>query len=117
MEFGDRTNSITSLYPHFKTHFQDSGDAHLSYLETNQSFIVASEPMSRLNERKDFVINFFNSISVNKKIKRKVIFPISENLSNQLKEEGFFSWQVGVEPIFDLKQYFDMPHDVLKILF
>lgn len=113
LEFGDRTSSLLSLYPHFKTHFSDSGESHLSYIETKKSFIVASEPMSRLQERKSVVINFFDKINPKQLNKRKVIFPISKYLAQQLSEEGFHIVQVGIEPIFDLQEYFDRPYDVL----
>ena len=110
-QFGNRTSSLTSLYPHLNTHFTDSGEAHLSYLKTKSSIIVASEPMSRFQERLAVVTNFFNNAEY--KNKRKVIFPISKSLANEMQENGYHVLQIGVEPIFNLQQYFDKPFDVL----
>lgn len=109
--YGNRTSSLLSLYPHLKTHFAEDGEAHLSFIETKKSFIVASEPMSRLQERKEFILEFFKKIDQNTQ-KRKVIFPISKNLAQQLEKNEFHVMQIGVEPIFNLAQYFDKPFDV-----
>lgn len=109
--YGNRTSSLLSLYPHLKTHFAEDGEAHLSFIETKKSFIVASEPMSRLQERKEFILEFFKKIDQNAQ-KRKVIFPISKNLAQQLEKNEFHVMQIGVEPIFNLAQYFDKPFDV-----
>lgn len=111
--YGNRTSSLLSLYPHLRTHFADDGEAHLSFIETKKSFIVASEPMSRLHERKEFVLDFFKKIDQNNTQKRKVIFPISKKLAQQLEKNEFHVMQIGVEPIFNLAQYFDKPYDVL----
>lgn len=112
-QYGNRTSSLLSLYPHLKTHFTDDGEAHLSFVETKKSFIVASEPMSRLQERKEFVLDFFQEIDQKNSNKRKVIFPISKSLAHELENDGFHVVQIGVEPIFNLAQYFDKPFDVL----
>ena len=80
-QFGNRTSSLTSLYPHFNTHFTDSGEAHLSYLKTKSSIIVASEPMSRFQERFAVVTNFFTDgrtfIWQNNYLSRYTILPLA----------------------------------------
>lgn len=110
--FGDRTSSLLSLYPHFESFSPMSAKGNLQYLETKKSLIVATEPMTPSRQRSEVLNEFFSTKDPSSE-KRHVIFPISENLAKELKTLNYHVWQVGVEPIFHLQEYFDIPFDIL----
>ncbi|MCK6595844.1 MAG: phosphatidylglycerol lysyltransferase domain-containing protein [Bacteriovoracaceae bacterium] len=110
--FGDRTSSLLSLYPHFDSFTPMSSPGNLQYLETKKSLIVATEPMTSTSKRSSVIKEFFETKDPQSE-KRHVIFPISSKLATELQAMNYHIWQVGVEPIFHLQEYFDLPYDVL----
>lgn len=111
--FGDRTSSLLSLYPHFESFTPMTTKGNLQYLETHKALIIATEPMTPVQQRASAIKEFFETKDPLSD-KRHVIFPISGNLANELKAQNYHVWQVGVEPIFHLSDYFDAPFDILN---
>lgn len=111
-KYGDRTSSLISLYSHFKSFKSDDIDGEIRFIEKKSAVAIANEPLSPHLHRKNFIQNFFKNSRF--KGKDKLAFPISEVLACELKKEGIHVWQIGVEPIFVLADYFADNADVLS---
>lgn len=110
-KYGDRTSSLISMYPHFNS-FQDlKNEGEIRYNIKKGVVGLANEPLAPENKKLDIIYNFCTKEEF--KNKDKLIFPISKHLATALKENGFFVWQIGVEPIFNLQEYFGSPIDPL----
>jgi hypothetical protein len=113
-KYGDRTSSLISLYPHFAS-YRDSGNVgEIRYCEKSNVVGIANEPLAPENKKLNLIFNFFTKLEFQKK--DKLIFPITSHLATTLKENGYFVWQIGVEPIFNLDEYFNSTIDPLQNL-
>lgn len=110
--YGDRTNSLISLYPHFSSFSNHKTVGELRYLNKKKIVAVASEPLAPKEQRAQLIFDFFSQKCFEKK--SKLAFPLSKELALELQEKGFYAWQIGSEPIFDLKDFFSVPAFVLK---
>ena len=111
-KYGDRTSSLISLYPHFNSFIEEKEElGEVRFIEKKNLVSIANEPFASVKNKKTLILNFFNQKKFNGY--DKYIFPISEKLAIELKEENFFVWQVGVEPIFKLDDYFSKDTDPL----
>jgi len=111
IKYGNRTSSLISLYPHFSSYKNQSIDGEIRYIEKRKVIGIATEPLTAKENKKDLILNFIND--KNFKGKPKVIFPISQQLARELSAAGLNTWQIGIEPIFNLKDYFETPIDPL----
>ncbi|MBF0329166.1 MAG: DUF2156 domain-containing protein [Nitrospirae bacterium] len=102
-KYGDRTSSFISLYPHFKSYKCDEGC--IRYLETDGAWIAAAEPLTPKNSRADAFKAF--AVAAASAGKSAVILPIGKQLADELRLAGFDIMQSGVEPIFNLSDYFN----------
>lgn len=110
--YGDRTNSLVSLYPHFSSFTTHQSGGELRFLEKKSVVAVASEPLAPKECRTQLICDFFSLPRL--KNKSKLAFPLSKDLASELEGRGYYSWQIGSEPIFDLKDLFSNPAYVLK---
>jgi len=114
-KYGDRTSSLLSLYPHFKSFETNELEGQIRYVEKKGVVAIANEPISPHHVRFFLIQSFFKNN--NFKNKDKLAFPLSERLASELrKEEGIHVWQIGVEPIFVLADYFADNYDPLLAL-
>jgi hypothetical protein len=109
-KYGNRTSSLLSLYPHFKSYQQQKYE--IRYIEKKNLVAIANEPLAPESIRKEAVVEYFSEAQNQKK--DQLIFPISERLAAELKDESFNVWQVGAEPIFTLNKYFKEGEDKLS---
>ena len=58
--FGDRTSSLLSLYPHFDSFTPMSAKGNLQYLETRKALIIATEPMTPVQQRASAIKEFLS---------------------------------------------------------
>lgn len=109
-KYGDRTSSLLTLYPHFQSYQQQNYE--IRYIEKKNLVAIANEPFAPESLRKEAVAQYFRQ---EKNLKKdQLIFPISERLAGELREEGFNVWQVGAEPIFTLDKFFKEGEDKLS---
>lgn len=111
-KYGDRTSSLISLYPHFNSFISHDGRGEIRYSEKSNVVGIANEPLTEESEKINIISEFFEQKKFNKK--SKLIFPISQQLGSDLSEVGYYVWQIGVEPIFTLSEYFGSLIDPLQ---
>lgn len=108
-KYGNRTSSLLTLYPHFQSYQQDHYE--IRYIEKKNLVAIANEPFAPESLRREAAVQYFRQ---EKNLKKdQLIFPISERLAGELKEDGFNVWQVGSEPIFTLNKFFKEGEDKL----
>ncbi len=111
IKYGNRTSSLMTLYPHFSSYRNQQIDGEIRYLEKRNVVGIATEPLAAKEKKKDLILNFLNDDRFLGK--SKIIFPISQQLAKELETVGLNVWQIGIEPIFNLKDYFETPIDPL----
>lgn len=100
--YGDSSSSLISAGSEFEEeHF-------VRYVETPRSRVGANEPLCEKEKRADALQLFARS-----SLKRTIAFPVSEGLSKELTKRGFYSTQIGLEPVYDLKSIFGTALDPL----
>lgn len=109
-KYGNRTSSLLTLYPHFQSYQQQNYE--IRYIEKKNLVAIANEPFAPESLRKEAVVQYFRQEKNQKK--DQLIFPISERLAGELREEGYNVWQVGAEPIFTLNKFFKEGEDKLS---
>jgi hypothetical protein len=103
-KYGDRTSSLVSLYPHFSSFKDSKNEGEIRYSIKNGVVGLANEPLTPEGNKLKIINHFCKNEEF--KSKDKLIFPISKQLATTLNQNGFYVWQIGVEPIFNLHEYF-----------
>ena len=109
-QYGNRTNSLVTLYSGFETYAPEGIDGFLRFSSSDSVVTVAGEPLAPEDERALCLDRF---IELQRPGTHCIVLPIGITLATTLKERGFYVWQVGSEPVFELDEYFRTPTDPL----
>lgn len=102
--YGNRTSSLVSLYSHFNSYIDGRIDGEIRFIEKKSVIGIANEPLCSNPNKGKLLLQFVNKQQFKKK--DILIFPIGEYLASELDQQGMYVWQIGVEPIFKLHDYF-----------
>lgn len=115
--FGDRSSSFMTLYPGFRSFRADPGGkggqdgvaGQIRFAETRGAWVAGTEPLAPQSSRAGLFERF--DAEAASRGKHPIMTPVTERLSRELVERGYHRIQVGSEPVFELRRYFDPAGD------
>lgn len=112
--YGDRTSSFMTAYPGFETFHLQENPGCIRYADQGKGWVAATEPLTPAPER----AAAFRAFAMAAKAAgiRAFMAPVSETLSAQLATSGsgISRFPVGMEPVFELADYFQNPDAPLR---
>lgn len=106
-QFGDRTSSFASLHPGFESFPNPHGAGGIRYTKTHTAWVMAAEPLTPHQQRAFAFRNW--SVHAQAQGYKALAFPVSQELAEQIQEQGGDCLPIGQEPLFDLEELFSRP--------
>lgn len=108
--YGDRTSSFLTSYPGFlgyQVPLPTGERGEVRYCQQGKAFFAAGEPLAPEGERARVLSRFFEEARQQGRLGvQSAAFPVGQALAQEMEGRGYFTFQVGAEPVFELKKLF-----------
>lgn len=108
--YGDRTSSFLTSYPGFlgfQVRLQNGEMGEVRYWQQRKTFFAAGEPLAPESERAGVLSRFFEEARLQGRLGvQAAAFPVGQTLALEMERRGYFAFQVGAEPVFELRKLF-----------